>query len=110
MEILLSPHLQENLTEIMRTSYNIYSSVGFIGFCVIYTNKKNIQANLLLFEGVNGENLSKNGQKPDIAGSYSLNTSDHHILSDLMSKALPSNKGRFKYIAYNDNSMHHIEN
>jgi hypothetical protein len=108
MEMLVSNHQKENLIGVLRTSYNIYNSIGFIGFCVIYNNKKLIQANLLLFEGLPVQSLVN--QRQDTGKSYPLNTSDLEILNDLMNIALPSFKENgIKYIAHNDNIIYNIE-
>jgi hypothetical protein len=108
MEMLVSNHQKENLIGVLRTSYNIYNSIGFIGFCVIYNNKKLIQANLLLFEGLPVQSLVN--QRQDTGKSYPLNTSDLEILNDLMNIAVPSFKENgIKYIAHNDNIIYNIE-
>lgn len=109
MEILLSPHLHESLSEIMRTSYNIYSSVGFIGFCVIYNNQKAIQAHLLLFDTALPKNGDDCSQRPEIDKNYPLNTSDFHILKDLMSSAISSYSKKETYVAHNANAIYNID-
>jgi hypothetical protein len=107
MEMLLSPHLQENLSQVMRTSYNIYSSVGFIGFCVIYTNKKVIQSHLLLFESAFiGNNADFKDLKSDTCKIYPLNTKDLDIVKELMSAAIPT---LTKYAAHNEKTIYTIE-
>jgi hypothetical protein len=99
MEMLLSPHLEENLSEIMRTSYNIYSSLEFIGFCVIYNNGKALQSHLLLFEGAFTTTNGLEHHRTDTGKTYPLKTSDETIVRDLMSSAMPSLKN---YCAHND--------
>lgn len=93
----------------MRTSYNIYSSFGFIGFCVIYHSDKTIQANLLLFETFSSGNIS-DGEQPDGGKNFPLKTSDLDILKNLMSAAVPSlGKNGMKYIAQSAKAILNIE-
>jgi hypothetical protein len=109
MEILLSPHLLEDTFKVMRTSYNIYSSFGFIGFCVIYHSEKTVQAHLLLFETVS---LGKPEEDhlPDTGKNYPLKTADADIIKDLMSSAIPTlGKNGLKYVASNGQTTYEIE-
>lgn len=110
MEMLHSTHLQGEIFNVMRTSYNIYNSVGFIGFCVIYHHQDDLLAHLLLFEEVSVEDLTKENYQPDSGKSYPLKTSDAQIIRDLMSDSIPLfGKNGQKYVANNDNATYNIE-
>lgn len=76
----------------MRTSYNIYNSKEFIGFCIITKEFNDRQVNLVLFEGISPEYNHDPDKMPGYTKNYPLDTSDIDIVRDIVSIAKPSVK------------------
>jgi hypothetical protein len=74
----------------MTTTYNIYSSSGFIGFCFIFNNGQSSQGGLSLFETIGiGGNIMMYQQATKYK-NYPLVTTDIVIIRDLMQTCIPS--------------------
>lgn len=74
----------------MNTTYDIYSSLGFIGSLIIHQSSGHMFGGLLLFEAIpDGLNLDLI-QSSSTQNRYANGSSHHQIILDLMTTAIPS--------------------
>jgi len=93
----------------MTTTYDIFSNLGFIGFCIIYNNGQVVQGNLLLFETVTLGNNTFMNQHSNNNKFFPLNTADLNVIQDLMLVAIPTLRTNgLSYRAVDSNGHSHV--
>jgi hypothetical protein len=87
----------------MTRTYTIYSSNGFIGFCLIYGNQQFTQGTLYLFETVTIGNQTMMYQQASKHQLYPSSTIEIDIIRDLMYQVVPSLRTNgLTYSAFNN--------
>lgn len=74
----------------MTNTYHIYSSAGFIGFCLVFTNNDTVQGGLSLFETIANNGNIMMYQQATKYSYYALGTTDIDIIRDLMATSIPT--------------------